>query len=69
MTDTIRLNGETRQLTAATVADLLHSLGIGREQRGVALALNGRLVPRAAWTTQGLAAGDDVEIVRATQGG
>jgi len=37
--------------------------------RGVAVALNGRVVARAAWPTTTLAPGDSVEIVLARQGG
>ncbi len=38
-------------------------------QRGIAVALNGAIVPRAAWRAAVLRAGDSVEIVRARQGG
>ncbi|MGB6752009.1 MAG: sulfur carrier protein ThiS [Xanthobacteraceae bacterium] len=38
-------------------------------QRGVAVALNGAVVPRAAWRDTLLRTGDSVEIVRARQGG
>ncbi|MGB8742803.1 MAG: sulfur carrier protein ThiS, partial [Xanthobacteraceae bacterium] len=36
-------------------------------QRGVAVALNGAVVPRAAWRDTLLRTGDSVEIVRARQ--
>ena len=38
-------------------------------QRGIAVALNGSVVPRAAWRATAFKAGDSVEIVRARQGG
>jgi sulfur carrier protein len=38
-------------------------------QRGIAVALNGAVVPRGAWPATPLRAGDCVEIVRARQGG
>ena len=38
-------------------------------QRGIAVALNGAVVPRAAWRETPLQSGDSVEIVRARQGG
>ncbi len=38
-------------------------------QRGIAVALNGAVVPRAAWPQTALKPGDSVEIVRARQGG
>lgn len=48
---------------AATVADLAGDV------RGRAVAVNGRVVPRGAHATIGLADGDVVEIVTAVQGG
>ncbi len=39
------------------------------EPLGIAVALNGAIVPRAAWPQTRLRPGDSVEIVRARQGG
>ena len=66
---TIRINGESEPLAAATIAALLEDKEIGADARGVAVALNGAVVPRQAWGDTRLKAGDDVEIVRARQGG
>ena len=66
---TIRINGESEPLAAATIAALLEDKEIGADARGVAVALNGTVVPRQAWGDTRLNAGDDVEIVRARQGG
>jgi sulfur carrier protein len=68
-TTTIRLNGEDRALTAATLAALLDEAEIGAQARGIAVALNGEVVPRGAWQATRLNPGDSVEIVRARQGG
>ena len=65
----IRVNGVEEQLAAATVSDVLEARGLALEARGIAVALNGRVVTRIAWATTTLADGDDVEIVRAMQGG
>ena len=65
---TIRLNGETCALPAATVAELLAAQGVERP-RGVAVAVNGQVVPRGAWAAHRLAEGDDVEIVKPIGGG
>jgi sulfur carrier protein len=48
---------------------LLHEKEIAPDARGVAVAINGTVVPRAAWSSTRLSAGDQVEIVRARQGG
>ena len=66
---TIRVNGETEPLAAATLAALLADKAVDTGQRGIAVALNGAVVPRAAWPATPLRAGDSVEIVRARQGG
>jgi sulfur carrier protein len=63
----VHVNGARENLAAATVSELL----AGREidLRGIAVALNGRVVPRAAWETTVLKDGDAIEIVRAMRGG
>jgi sulfur carrier protein len=68
-TATIRVNGETETLAVATLAALLQEKDIDADARGVAVALNGAVVPRAAWRDTRLACGDAVEIVHARQGG
>ena len=52
-----------------TLAALLAEKALDTGQRGIAVALNGEVVPRAAWPQTKLRAGDSVEIVRARQGG
>lgn len=66
---TVRLNGSEQDVAAATVADLVAELRISGAPRGVAVAVNGTVVPRASWPQRDLADGDDIEVVRATQGG
>jgi sulfur carrier protein len=68
MNDTILINGRPQPLAAPTVAALLEQEEIA-DARGVAVALNGAVVPRAEWHNTPLSAGDAVEIVRARQGG
>jgi sulfur carrier protein len=65
----IRINGVEERLSAATVGDVLKVRELAPDARGVAVALNGRVVTRSAWATTTLADGDDVEVVRAMQGG
>jgi len=66
---TVRLNGSEQDVAAATVAELVAELRIAGAPRGLAVAVNGAVVPRASWTARDLAAGDEIEVVRATQGG
>jgi sulfur carrier protein len=65
----IRVNGESEPLVAATIEVLLAEKAVDSGQRGIAVALNGAVVPRAAWRDTPLKPGDSVEIVRARQGG
>jgi sulfur carrier protein len=65
----IRVNGEVEALAATTLEALLAEKAVDTGQRGIAVALNGAVVPRAAWAATALHPGDSVEIVRARQGG
>ena len=66
---TIRVNGTEEPLPAGTLAALLEDKTIDTGQRGIAVAINGSVVPRADWATTKLRPGDAVEIVRALKGG
>jgi sulfur carrier protein len=65
----IRVNGQDVSLDAATIADLLAERAVEMNQRGIAVAVNGSVVPRSAWGETALRPGDHIEIVRAKQGG
>jgi thiazole synthase len=66
----IELNGEPCELPAgATLADAVRESGAEREARGVAVALDGEVVPRAEWAATPLAEGRRVEVLAAIQGG
>ncbi|MFU8863565.1 MAG: sulfur carrier protein ThiS [Rhodobacterales bacterium] len=63
----IEVNGEMRQVTAATVAEALTQLGWGEAK--VATALNGEFLPAAAREGQTLKDGDRLEVLAPMQGG
>jgi sulfur carrier protein len=65
----IRINGQDEPLSVETLAALLTEKAVDTAQRGIAVALNGAVVPRTDWPTTVLQDGDSVEIVRARQGG
>jgi len=65
----IRVNGQDEPLITATLAALLEEKAVDTGQRGIAVAVNGAIVPRAAWPHTTLHPGDSIEIVRARQGG
>jgi sulfur carrier protein len=64
----IRVNGREEAIGAATVAELLRARGV-EGTRGVAVAVNGVVVPASAWPSRMLGADDAVEIVRPFGGG
>ena len=67
---TIELNGERIELRAhVSVAELIERAGAGGERRGVAVAVDGEVVPRSAWQETLVSDGQKVEVVGAIQGG
>lgn len=66
---TIRLNGQERPLAAVTLIGLLREQDVDPEARGLAIALNGAVVPRRAWSETTVSNGDEVEIVKLFAGG
>ena len=67
----LTLNGDATTLPeGATVADALRVEAIDpSDARGIAVAVNAEVIRKEAWTTASLNAGDDIEIVTASQGG
>ncbi|MGH2341892.1 sulfur carrier protein ThiS [Segnochrobactraceae bacterium EtOH-i3] len=63
----IILNGESRTVTASTLADALIELDFG--DAIVATAVNGRFVPVSARATHALAEADALEVLAPMQGG
>ncbi|GGF01234.1 sulfur carrier protein ThiS [Hymenobacter cavernae] len=51
-----------------TLAAALTELQLA-DQRGVAVAVNDRVVPRTDWASYALQAQDRITVIRATQGG
>ncbi len=66
----ILLNGERSEVVAGeTVAAVLARLGLPPQARGVAVAVDGEVVPRTSWESFALAEGSRVEVLTAMQGG
>jgi sulfur carrier protein len=70
MTMHVFVNGEHHELRlGATVAAVVESLPGAPEGRGLAVAVDGEVVPRGSWGATELSDGARVEIVVAVQGG
>jgi sulfur carrier protein len=66
----IFLNGEDSDLQAGeTVASALARLRLSIDAHGVAVAVDGQVVPRSTWETFMLSADARVEVLTAMQGG
>jgi sulfur carrier protein len=64
------INGEPRRLPdGATVELAVQEAGAPRDGRGVAVAVDGEVVPRGDWTDTKLSEGQSVEVLTAVQGG
>jgi sulfur carrier protein len=64
------LNGTRHELSAgATVDDAVESIGASEPRNGLAVAVDGEVVPRGEWARTRLAEGQRVEVLHAVQGG
>ncbi len=66
----IYLNGNPHEdVGEQTVAGLLRVLDLEPDARGIAVAVDGEVVPRADWSTVAILDGARVEVLTAMQGG
>jgi sulfur carrier protein len=66
----IELNGEPVELAdGASVDQAVAAAGANGERRGLAVAIDGEVVPRGEWEATTLRDGQTVEVVQAVQGG
>ena len=66
----VTLNGERRSLgDRASVREAVAASGAAADTRGLAVAVDGEVVPRGEWDSVELREGQRVEIVQAVQGG
>jgi thiazole synthase len=66
----VELNGEMVDMPdGAAVREAVEASGTAGEQRGVAVAIDGEVVPRSEWDRTPLREGQKVEVLAAIQGG
>jgi sulfur carrier protein len=64
------LNGQPRRLPQGATLELaVREAGAPEDGRGVAVAVDGEVVPRREWADTTLAEGQRVEVLSAVQGG
>ena len=64
----VMINGASRDVPEGTSLERAVSL-ISTASAGLAAAVNGEVVRRAAWAQHQLAPGDEIEVLTAVQGG
>lgn len=65
----VRVNDQPRAIAAGrNLRDLLADLGLCARP-GLAVAVNARVVPHATWQDQPLHDGDQIIVIKASQGG
>ena len=70
MTVQVTVNGDRQELPeGATVASVVAGLHNAPDGRGIAVAVEGEVVPRAEWPSTELRDGASLEVVVAVQGG
>jgi sulfur carrier protein len=66
----LMVNGQEQALPdGATVQALVCELGVAESGRGVAVAVDGEVVPRSQWPESALRPGARVDVLTAVQGG
>jgi sulfur carrier protein len=64
------INGEECRLPQGATLELaVREAGAPEGGRGVAVAVDGEVVPRAEWSSRTLAEGQRIEVLTAVQGG
>jgi sulfur carrier protein len=66
----VTLNGAEKELPkGATVEAAVRAAGAPEHGRGVAVAVDGEVLPRGEWATTEIQEGQKVEVLHAVQGG
>jgi sulfur carrier protein len=64
------VNGQPHEVSSGMTVDrLLEALGHDSAGAGIAVAVNGEVVPRGAWPATALRERDRIEVLGAAQGG
>jgi sulfur carrier protein len=64
----VLVNGQAREIAAGSTVDQVVA-AVTDQACGIAVAVNGQVVPRRGWPATPVADGDHLEIVTAVQGG
>jgi len=66
---TISLNNQTLEVEAQTMLSNVVFQQVGENPKGIAVAVNGQVIPKSAWSETRINERDELLIIKATQGG
>jgi sulfur carrier protein len=66
---TISLNNQTIEVEAQTKLSNLVFQQVGENSKGIAVAINGQVIPKDSWMETPVNENDELLIIKATQGG
>jgi sulfur carrier protein len=65
----IQLNNQSKEIASCISIQQLLDEVVGQKQKGIAVAINNSVVPKAVWANHVLQANDNILIIKAAQGG
>jgi sulfur carrier protein len=65
----ITFNDQRQEIEAQTSVQSALNKWVGEKQKGIAVAVNDSIVPKAKWESHLLQPNDKVLVIKATQGG
>jgi sulfur carrier protein len=65
----IQLNNQSKEIASCISLQQLLDEVVGQKQKGIAVAINNTVVPKAVWDNHILQANDNILIIKAAQGG
>ncbi len=66
---TISINNQTIEVEAQTKLSNLVFQQVGENSKGIAVAINGQVIPKDSWMETPVKENDELLIIKATQGG
>jgi sulfur carrier protein len=65
----VTINGDERELSAGTNVEQVVTELAGARRTGIAISLNGEVVPKSRWSHVAVSDGDRLEVLSAIGGG
>lgn len=66
---TISVNNQALEIEAQTMLSHVVFQQVGENPKGIAVAINGQVIPKTSWEETAVSEHDDILIIKATQGG